>query len=73
VAGPGLAADQARLSQSMVRYWTRFARTGNPNSSQTPAWPRYGASQRFQSLVPPAPSAATGFGVEHQCSFWGSQ
>jgi para-nitrobenzyl esterase len=72
VPSPGLTADQGRLSQAMVRYWTRFARTGNPNSSQTPAWPRYDASQRFQSLLPPTPSAATGFGVEHQCSFWGS-
>jgi para-nitrobenzyl esterase len=71
VPSPGLAPAQARLSQAMIRYWTRFARTGNPNSSQTPAWPRYGASQRFQSLVPPTPSAATGFGVEHQCSIWG--
>ena len=29
------------LAQQMVRYWTRFAATGNPNGGSDPAWAPY--------------------------------
>ena len=29
------------LSDTMMRYWTQFAATGNPNSSELPNWPRF--------------------------------
>ena len=68
-----LSPAQQRLSAAMVGYWTRFAKTGNPNSEGAPAWPRYhAASDRFLSLVPPTPMAAGGFAAEHQCAFWAS-
>jgi para-nitrobenzyl esterase len=71
VASPGLSVDQRRLSRTMVSYWTRFARTGNPNSERTPEWPRSGAAQQFQALVPGTSATATGFGAEHRCSLFG--
>jgi para-nitrobenzyl esterase len=54
----------------MVRYWTQFARVGDPNSSGTANWPRYGSSEQFQMLAPPTPTSAMGFAIEHQCAFW---
>jgi para-nitrobenzyl esterase len=67
-----LSTAQGQLSDAMVRYWTSFARTGNPNSQGTPVWPPYGASDQFQSLNEPAPAAASGFAADHKCAFWGS-
>ena len=43
------AADHA-LSASMTKYWTQFARTGNPNSEGAPAWTPYDA-ERKNTLV----------------------
>lgn len=34
----------ATLSRAMMRYWANFARTGNPNDADLPAWPAYRAA-----------------------------
>ena len=63
--------DQRRLSDAMIRYWSQFARTGNPNASGTPAWSPYGATDQFQSLVAPTPTVEGSFDTVHKCSlFW---
>lgn len=33
--------EQLALSDQMIRYWSRFAAAGNPNSFATPFWPLY--------------------------------
>ena len=71
VPGPGLNAGQRQLSNAMVRYWTQFARTGDPKSAPTPTWPRYDASgQQLQTLAPHNPAAGSGFALDHRCSLW---
>ena len=71
VPSPGLTPAQQDLSDAMVGYWTRFARSGNPNSAGEPAWPLYGTSDQFQSLQPSTPTTGTGFATDHKCAFWG--
>jgi len=71
VPSPGLTPAQAQLSQTMLGYWTQFARSGDPNSAGAPTWPLYGSSDHFQSLHPPTPATGTGFAADHKCSFWG--
>jgi len=67
-----LSADERALSDAMVSYWTRFGKTGNPNSTNTPLWAPYSSStDQFQSFIPPMPSVESTFDAEHLCSaFW---
>lgn len=66
-----LDADQSRLSNNMIGYWTQFAGSGDPNSSDTPFWPRYDpAVDEFQFLLPPSPMGEFEFATDHQCDFW---
>ncbi len=66
-----LDANQTKLSQQMISYWTQFARNGNPNSLNTVHWAAYTAlTDNFQSLVPPTPSVEFNFSRAHHCGFW---
>ena len=71
VPSPGFTPAQEDLSDAMVGYWTRFARSGDPNSAGEPAWPPYGTTDQFQSLHPSTPTTGTGFATDHKCAFWG--
>jgi len=69
--------DQQRLSNKMIRYWTNFAKDGDPNSDDqgAPLWTRFSGSpahEVFQSLVPPSPMSESeaAFSNDHQCAFW---
>lgn len=41
VKGVSWTADDRKLSDLMMSYWTNFAKTGNPNASGLPEWTRY--------------------------------
>jgi para-nitrobenzyl esterase len=65
--------DQQVLSNTMIGYWTAFAKTGNPNFAGAPFWPQYTpATDEFQSLVPPTPMTEFNFAIDHKCTnLWG--
>ena len=66
-----LTPDQQQLSQAMISYWTRFAKTGDPNSAGQPSWAPYDpATDLRQSFVPPEPMVESGFATGHNCAFW---
>ncbi len=74
---PPFTRAQLALSDLMIRYWTRFAATGNPNGGPgtAPHWPRWtGAAGQFQELVPSKtkPEAFATFYTFHKCGFWAS-
>lgn len=55
----------------MAGYWTRFARTGDPNGRSAPRWPVFTERRHaVQSLSPRAVRPEYHFAAEHQCAFW---
>ena len=42
--GCGWNDKDAALSKRMIRYWTQFAKTGNPNGEGNPEWQPWGES-----------------------------
>ena len=60
---------QQQLSNTVIGYWTQFAKTANPNSAGAPLWSSFSAmTNEFQSLVPPTPMVESNFDTTHQCS-----
>ena len=46
---PWRVEDRA-LSEQIQKYWTNFARTGNPNGPGLPPWPAYGPHDGWQTM-----------------------
>jgi para-nitrobenzyl esterase len=68
-SNPPFTSDQQHLSDTMIGYWTHFAKTGDPNSAGLPTWSAYDSTtDRMQSLVPPTPVVESTFDFDHGCS-----
>jgi para-nitrobenzyl esterase len=68
--GPQTPAQQ-QLSEQMIQYWANFVKTGNPNGSGLPIWPRYDAgTHQILSLRPDGNVVITNFDSDHHCAFW---
>ncbi|CAM3333883.1 carboxylesterase/lipase family protein [Kibdelosporangium persicum] len=63
-----LNPEQRELADQMIRYWTRFAATGNPNTHGLPTWRKH-RDGNVLSLAPNDIKEANGYQV-HNCDFW---
>jgi para-nitrobenzyl esterase len=72
----GSTNEQRRLSDQMIRYWTNFARTGDPNGADLPPWRPFDPAQsvpQVQSLAPgPDGIRPVDYAAEHKLDFWSS-
>jgi para-nitrobenzyl esterase len=59
-------ADYA-ISQAMLEYWTNFAKTGNPDGTGLPGWPKYQAdSKKYLEFTDKGPVVGSGL-RQKQC------
>jgi para-nitrobenzyl esterase len=66
-----LGPRQRKLSEMMIRYWTQFAKKGDPNGPLTPDWAEYDPNlDKFQSLAPGSIAPESDFAASHHCAFW---
>jgi para-nitrobenzyl esterase len=69
-----LDATQLALSEKMLKYWTNFAKSGNPNAAGLPTWPAYAsASDQFLSFGATTVAPISNFAADHKCAFWDSR
>ncbi|MET7435363.1 carboxylesterase family protein [Streptomyces flaveolus] len=61
-----LTAAQHQLADTVIDYWTRFARGGDPNGPSSPHWPR----RAVLSLAPDRIVATRTTPLRHHCAFW---
>ena len=63
--------EQVALSARMIRYWTRFARNGDPNGGDDQHWPAFDMDPQFMRLGGDAAFAtAIDFASYHRCAVW---
>ncbi len=67
-----LSPDQEALSGNMIRYWSNFAHSGDPNGDGLPEWRAFTPGDpSAQSLAPgPEGIGPVDYSAEHQCDFW---
>jgi para-nitrobenzyl esterase len=44
-------AQEQKLSEAMIGYWTSFVRTGHPAAKDEPEWPAYGATTSYMDFA----------------------
>jgi para-nitrobenzyl esterase len=57
------------LRDTVQSYWTTFANTGNPNTSDQPNWPEYATASDQHMILKAASQTGSGL-AQAQCDFW---
>ena len=66
-------ADENKLADELIAYWTNFAKTGDPNMGITPnlKWPKYSANENWPYMLFETPGNVIGVNLRGEyCDFW---
>ena len=66
---PAFTAEEKSASDLIQRYWTNFAKTGDPNGDGDPAWPAFTSTANIRLNLAPVPATELDF-RKPQCAFW---
>jgi para-nitrobenzyl esterase len=69
---PTLSPQNKLASDRIQRYWTNFAKIGNPNSESDAAWPKFSAGANARLNLALEATIVNDFRAK-QCEFWRSQ
>jgi para-nitrobenzyl esterase len=69
---PNFTPEQAAVSLRMQQYWTQFARTGDPNTPELQAWPRFGPGADVRVNFGVSTTLVNGLRAR-ECAFWREQ
>lgn len=61
---------QTGLADTMIDYWSSFARSGTPTAEGAPRWPAFTGAGGPTLSLRPGDIAPIDFGAEHHCDFW---
>ena len=69
LVGTRLTDTEQPLADARVGYWTRFARTGDPNTTGVQAWPAYDSVSDSNMLLDLTLATSTGY-KKARCDVW---
>ncbi len=69
-SGPFFSPADDSVQRHLLRYWTNFARTGDPNSLDAPLWPAYEGTQDCYIDLKASPDGSQCGLRTEQCNFW---
>jgi carboxylesterase type B len=69
---PDFTPEERAVSDRMQRYWTQFAKTGDPNTPELEPWPHFTPQQDVRLNFGVTTSVLHDFRMR-ECSFWRAQ
>jgi para-nitrobenzyl esterase len=66
---PAFTTETKAASDLMQRYWTNFARTGDPNAGADPKWPAFAEGSNVRVNFALQPTIVSDFRAT-ECAFW---
>ncbi|NXY13448.1 SASB hydrolase, partial [Atrichornis clamosus] len=64
----GATEEEKKLSSTIMRYWTNFAKNGNPNGADLVHWPQYDLEEGYLEINLEQKAAKKL--KEHRVEFW---
>jgi para-nitrobenzyl esterase len=65
--------EDREMSELIQKYWTNFARTGDPNGPGLPKWPQYSAAEKWAAMYLDVQSTARPDGLRERYLFLAKQ